>query len=548
MQSTAQDHTETLDFRGDQAHFRASTDLCVNSQQTSNMKFDELGLSDPLLKAIGDAGYESPTPIQAEAIPHLLMGRDIVGIAQTGTGKTASFTLPMIEILSTGRARARMPRSLILEPTRELAAQVAENFATYGKNHKLNMALLIGGVSFSDQEDKLDRGVDVLIATPGRLIDHFERGKVLLADIKVLVVDEADRMLDMGFIPDVEKIIKLLPPIRQTAMFSATMPSEIKRLTDSYMMNPRNVQVDATASAAQTVTQGLLRVSGGFAEKRAALRKLIRANDVKNAIVFCNRKRDVATLEKSLTSHGFNAAALHGDMHQSERMKTLARFRDGEITLLIASDVAARGLDIPNMSHVFNFDVPMHADDYIHRIGRTGRAGKEGHAFTLTTRSDEKFLDGVERLLGRPIPPIDPEGLQKSDAKSSPKRAKKADPESDPAVKAANEDANENAEEQAEDSRESKAPRRRRRSSRSRSEDKVSDNAEAESPVDHEDESSSAETNERARRGRGDREASGERSRSLSRSRSQNDDVEEIKDGHGKAFGKEEYTPAFLRR
>ena len=380
------------------------------------MQFHELGLSDPLLKAIGDAGYESPTAIQAEAIPHLLMGRDIIGIAQTGTGKTASFTLPMIEILSTGRARARMPRSLILEPTRELAAQVAENFEIYGKNHKLNMALLIGGVSFSDQEDKLDRGVDVLIATPGRLLDHFERGKVLLADIKVLVVDEADRMLDMGFIPDVERIIKLLPHIRQTAMFSATMPTEIQRLTDSYMMSPRTVQVAPQASAAETVTQGLLRVRGGFTEKRAALRKLIGASNVKNAIVFCNRKRDVAVLEKSLRSHGFNAAALHGDMHQSERMKTLEKFREGEIQLLVASDVAARGLDIPNMSHVFNFDVPMHADDYIHRIGRTGRAGKEGHAYTLATRADEKFLDSVERLLGRPIPPLDGGDSGKDDA------------------------------------------------------------------------------------------------------------------------------------
>ncbi len=397
---------ELLDFPAPRGHFPPNTRYRAISTQTSNMKFSEMGLSDPLLDAIGSAGYENPTPIQAEAIPHLLMGRDIIGIAQTGTGKTASFTLPMIEILSTGRARARMPRSLILEPTRELAAQVAENFEVYGKNHKLSMALLIGGVSFSDQEDKLDRGVDVLIATPGRLLDHFERGKVLLADIRVLVVDEADRMLDMGFIPDVERIIKLLPQIRQTAMFSATMPSEIKRLTDAYMMNPRTVQVDAQASAAETVTQGLLRVSGGFKEKRAALRKLIRESNVKNAIVFCNRKRDVSTLEKSLRSHGFNAAGLHGDMHQSARMETLAKFRDGEIELLVASDVAARGLDIPNMSHVFNFDVPMHAEDYIHRIGRTGRAGNEGHAYTLATRDDSKFLGGVERLLGKPIPPI----------------------------------------------------------------------------------------------------------------------------------------------
>ncbi|MDA0786932.1 MAG: DEAD/DEAH box helicase [Proteobacteria bacterium] len=424
------------------------------------MKFEEMGLSDPLLSAIESAGYENPTPIQAEAIPHLLMGRDIIGIAQTGTGKTASFTLPMIEILSTGRARARMPRSLILEPTRELAAQVAENFEVYGKNHKLSMALLIGGVSFSDQEDKLDRGVDVLIATPGRLLDHFERGKVLLADIRVLVVDEADRMLDMGFIPDVERIIKLLPQIRQTAMFSATMPSEIKRLTDAYMMNPRTVQVDAQASAAQTVTQGLLRVSGGFKEKRAALRKLIRDSGVRNAIVFCNRKRDVATLEKSLRTHGFNAAGLHGDMHQSARMETLAKFRDGEIELLVASDVAARGLDIPNMSHVFNFDVPMHAEDYIHRIGRTGRAGKEGHAYTLATRDDVKFLGGVERLLGKPIPPISASGIPSAGETSADNRPAADQPDDQEQPKSQSVKGSETAEEKSE------APRRRRRSRR----------------------------------------------------------------------------------
>ena len=454
---------ELLDFPALRAHFPHNMRLGAISTQTSNMKFEEMGLSDPLLQAIESAGYENPTPIQAEGIPHLLMGRDIIGIAQTGTGKTASFTLPMIEILSTGRARARMPRSLILEPTRELAAQVAENFEVYGKNHKLSMALLIGGVSFKDQVEKLDRGVDVLIATPGRLLDHFERGKVLLADIKVLVVDEADRMLDMGFIPDVEKIIKLLPQIRQTAMFSATMPSEIKRLTDAYMMNPRTVQVDAQASAADTVTQGLLRVSGGFKEKRAALRKLVRDSGVKNAIVFCNRKRDVATLEKSLRTHGFNAAGLHGDMHQTARMETLAKFRDGEIELLVASDVAARGLDIPNMSHVFNFDVPMHAEDYIHRIGRTGRAGKEGHAYTLATRDDAKFLSGVERLLGKPIPPIEATGKPSA---GEPKDAQE-EPKTQDAKGA------ESAEENTE------APRRRRRSRRKAAPEKETSESQA---------------------------------------------------------------------
>ena len=367
------------------------------------MTFEDLGLSPDLLSAITDAGYTEPTPIQAQAIPHLLMGRDVLGIAQTGTGKTAGFTLPMIEILAAGRARARMPRSLILEPTRELAAQVAENFAVYGKNHKLSMALLIGGVSFVEQNEKLDRGVDVLIATPGRLLDQFERGKILLADIKVLVVDEADRMLDMGFIPDVERIIKLLPPIRQTAMFSATMPPEVQRLTDSYMMNPRRVEVAPAASAAETVVQRLVRVKGGFTEKRQALRDLINSENVRNALVFCNRKRDVKVVDQSLRRHGFNAAALHGDLPQPVRTATLEKFRAGEIAILVASDVAARGLDIDDMSHVFNFDVPFNPEDYIHRIGRTGRAGREGHSITLATAAEGKYVQAIEKLIGGEI-------------------------------------------------------------------------------------------------------------------------------------------------
>lgn len=512
---------ESLDFPRRRAHFPHNTRLGAISKQTSNMRFEDLGLSDPLLNAIGDAGYESPTPIQAEAIPHLLMARDIIGIAQTGTGKTASFTLPMIEILSTGRARARMPRSLILEPTRELAAQVAENFEIYGKNHKLSKALLIGGVSFSDQEEKLDRGVDVLIATPGRLLDHFERGKVLLADIKVLVVDEADRMLDMGFIPDVERIIKLLPSIRQTAMFSATMPAEIKRLTDAYMMNPRTVQVAPQASAAETVTQGLLRVSGGFREKRAALRKLIRSSDVKNAIVFCNRKRDVATLEKSLKSHGFNAAGLHGDMHQTARMETLTKFRDGEIELLVASDVAARGLDIANMSHVFNFDVPMHAEDYIHRIGRTGRAGKEGHAYTLCTRDDAKFLGAIERMLGKSIPPIGSPADVKPNGDSSDAEAESGETKADDTPK---------ARETRDDDEKKDAPRRRRgrgRSEKTETSDEAKDKPEAKKQT--------REKREPVRTPK-------PRNENDSRKPRQDDD-----DGDA-AFGKDEHTPAFLLR
>ncbi len=373
------------------------------------MKFSDLGLSAEILRAVSDAGYETPTPIQRQAIPHVLMGRDVLGGAQTGTGKTAGFTLPMIEILSQGRAKARMPRSLILEPTRELAAQVAENFATYGKYHKLTKALLIGGVAYDDQEKLLDRGVDVLIATPGRLLDHFERGRLLLNDVKILVIDEADRMLDMGFIPDVEKIVGLLPPLRQTLFFSATMPPEIRRLADQFLSNPKQISVAPPASPASTVVQALVVVDE--AKKREVLRQLIYTHQVKNALIFCNRKRDVDILHKSLERHGFNAGALHGDMDQGTRTATLESFKMGEIILLVCSDVAARGLDIDDLSHVFNFDVPIHAEDYVHRIGRTGRAGRTGHAFTIAAREDGKFVDAIERLIGRQIPRVQVESM-----------------------------------------------------------------------------------------------------------------------------------------
>ena len=375
------------------------------------MSFSDLGLSEEVLKAVSDAGYQTPTPIQAQAIPYVLMGRDVLGIAQTGTGKTASFTLPMIDILSAGRAKARMPRSLILEPTRELAAQVAENFDIYGKYNKLSKALLIGGVSFSDQEQVLDRGVDVLIATPGRLMDQFERGKVLLNDVKLLVIDEADRMLDMGFIPDIEKIVGFLPKIRQTLFFSATMPPEIRRLTEAFLINPKQLSVaPAFKPTAESVTQGLVIVPAAES-KREVLRTLLRREAVKNALIFCNRKKDVGILHKSLERHGFNAGALHGDMHQSVRTETLDKFKAGEITLLVCSDVAARGLDIDDMSHVFNFDVPIHAEDYIHRIGRTGRAGRSGTAFTIATPEDGKFVSAIERLIHKEIPRVEVEGF-----------------------------------------------------------------------------------------------------------------------------------------
>jgi superfamily II DNA/RNA helicase len=368
------------------------------------MSFDELGLSDKVLEAVKAAGYATPTPIQAQAIPHVLTRRDVLGIAQTGTGKTAAFTLPMLTLLESGRARARMPRTLVLEPTRELAAQVVENFERYGANHKLSVALLIGGVSFAEQDMKITRGADVLIATPGRLLDHIERGKLLLTGVELLVIDEADRMLDMGFIPDIERIVKLVPFTRQTLFFSATMPPEIQRLADAFLHNPVKVEVARPASTGENITQLLVASGKDAADKRATLRRLIRdAQDLKNAIVFCNRKRDVATLHKSLLQHGFNVAALHGDMDQRARTIALDNFRTGEVPLLVASDVAARGLDIPAVSHVFNFDVPHHAEDYVHRIGRTGRAGRTGTAYTIIAPGDERSLAAIEQLTGQPI-------------------------------------------------------------------------------------------------------------------------------------------------
>jgi superfamily II DNA/RNA helicase len=384
------------------------------SETPDGVTFADLGFSPPLLSAIADTGYTKPTPIQWKAIPEVLAGRDVLGIAQTGTGKTAAFVLPMIERLSQGRARARMPRTLILEPTRELADQVAENFRKYGKNHKLTMALLIGGVSFGDQDALLTKGVDVLIATPGRLLDHFERGKLLLTGVNMLVIDEADRMLDMGFIPDIERIVKLTPFTRQTLFFSATMPPEIKRLTEQFLQAPAKVEVARQSQAAATITQRLLKSpSSDPKTKRAVLRAAIQSAmaTMKNGIVFCNRKTDVDIVAKSLKVYGFDAAPIHGDLQQSVRTATLERFRNNELQILVASDVAARGLDIPDVSHVFNFDVPRHAEDYVHRIGRTGRAGRLGEAFMVVTPGDTKALDAVQSLIKTTIEFADIEGL-----------------------------------------------------------------------------------------------------------------------------------------
>ncbi len=391
------------------------------------MTFDELGLEPKILQAVTESGYTTPTPIQIAAIPEALKGRDILGIAQTGTGKTAGFTLPMIQRLARGRAKARMPRSLVLAPTRELAAQVSENFEKYGKYHKLSMALLIGGVSFGDQDAKLTRGVDVLVATPGRLLDHFERGRLLLSGIEVMVVDEADRMLDMGFIPDIERIFKLTPMKRQTLFFSATMPPEIQRLTDTFLKDPVRIEVAKQATTAETITQRIVRIPGKDDKlKRSALRQLLEMDGVRNGILFCNRKSTVDVVTKSLQKHGLNARPIHGDLAQAFRTETLNKFRSGDIKFLVASDVAARGLDIPDVSHVFNYDVPFHSEDYVHRIGRTGRAGREGEAFMLVTPQDTKALDAILKTIGRKeIEELELSGLDEkvqSTAKKTPPR------------------------------------------------------------------------------------------------------------------------------
>ncbi len=377
-------------------------------------KFTDLNLNPKVLKAIEETGYLTPTPIQAGAIPPALEGRDVLGIAQTGTGKTASFTLPMISTLYRGRARARMPRSLVLCPTRELAAQVAENFDAYAKHTRLTKALLIGGVSFKEQEQIIDKGVDVLIATPGRLLDHFERGKLILSDVKVMVVDEADRMLDMGFIPDIERIFGLVPFTRQTLFFSATMAPEIERITNTFLSNPARIEVARQATASETIKQGVVefkpsRRDREGSEKRNVLRALIESEGeaCRNAIIFCNRKVDVDVVAKSMKKYGLDAAPIHGDLDQSHRTRTLDGFRDGSLRFLVASDVAARGLDIPNVSHVFNYDVPSHAEDYVHRIGRTGRAGKTGTALMIATPRDEKNLDAIERLIETTVPRVE---------------------------------------------------------------------------------------------------------------------------------------------
>ena len=500
------------------------------------MSFSTLGLSPKVLAAIEAAGYTEPTPIQAQAIPHVLERKDVLGLAQTGTGKTAAFSLPILTLLERGRARARMPRSLVIAPTRELAAQVAESFETFGVNHKYTMALLIGGVSFDEQEKKLTKGADILIATPGRLLDHFERGKLMLTGVEFMVVDEADRVLDMGFMPDLERIFKLVPFTRQTLFFSATMPPEIERFVNTFLHAPERVEVSRASSTSDTITQVLLPAPAVAQGKREVLRSAINsAKDLTNGIIFCNRKRDVSVVERSLKRHGYNVGCLHGDMDQRARMQTLDAFRNNELTLLVASDVAARGLDIPAVSHVFNFDVPTHAEDYVHRIGRTGRAGRTGTAITLATKADGKYVSAIESMIGQPIPheilegdqpaeqeataPTGDEQKQTSDEKPSRRRGRRGGRKNAESQASSGKDAEQVDEKQAKQAGEKPGKQSEEPSVRSKSDD---DKA-ARKPDD--DRSSS-------KRGRGRRN-----------NRSDQDGPDDQR-----PFGETDYVPAFLLR
>jgi superfamily II DNA/RNA helicase len=527
-------------------------------------EFSQLGLSPTTLQAVADTGYTTATPIQAAAIPVALAGRDVLGIAQTGTGKTAAFTLPLIDRLQSGRARARMPRALVLAPTRELADQVAESFAKYAKGTKLNWVLLIGGVSMGDQVAALNKGVDVLIATPGRLIDLFERGKMLLTGVEIMVIDEADRMLDMGFIPDIEKIFKLTPPKRQTLFFSATMPPEITRLTTQFLKDPTRIEASRPAMTADTITQYIVRIPTSDPKaKRTALRALVGREDVKNGIVFCNRKSEVDIVAKSLKTHGFDAAPIHGDLDQSLRMKTLADFRSGALKILVASDVAARGLDIPDVSHVFNYDVSHHADDYVHRIGRTGRAGKLGQAFMIVTPSDDKALDKVLKLIKKDPVELTLDGIDFAAIKDQPRRDSgrdggrgdkrgrgrgerpaRAPRHEDAAIEAGAEQPVVDAVEIAAPAAEEAAPARRTRSRRGA-------RSAAETPVEIADVAVAAPEAEPPPEPREPREPRRERGRG--RDRDRNADrreaapAEEARAGNGRPFGEAD-IPAFLRR
>lgn len=499
--------------------------------------FAELGLRDDILRAVTEAGYAHPTTIQARAIPEVIAGRDVLGIAQTGTGKTASFTLPMLHILAAGKARARMPRSLILSPTRELATQTSANFETYGKYLNLSMALLIGGVGMGEQEKALEKGVDVLIATPGRLLDWFERGKILLGGVNIMVIDEADRMLDMGFIPDVERIIQLMAMRRQTLLFSATMPKEIKRLADKFLKDPVEIEVARPAQTTALIKDVLVPLQRAT-DKREALERLMTTENITNAIIFCNRKRDIGGLTRFLKSNGIKAGDIHGDLEQSHRDATLSAFRKGEIDMLVATDVAARGLDINDMPVVINFDVPIHADDYVHRIGRTGRAGKEGRAFSFATKMDSKFITAIERVTGRTLERYEL-SLKSEPAPATKKVAAKPVEVAEQVEEAVPAELSDAQVAMAAEPAVEQPPARKRRSTRSKrpSEPKTAEIAAATETKSSEVKSSETKSSETTRSMRGDQ---GTRRRSDSRRRDSRDETVIV--------GMGDHTPAFMLR
>ena len=377
------------------------------------MSFSSLGLSAPILTAVTDKGYQTPSPIQAQAIPAVLSGKDVMAAAQTGTGKTAGFTLPLLELLSQGpRARNKQVRALVLTPTRELAAQVAESVTTYGKHLPLRSAVVFGGVGIGPQISRLQRGVDILVATPGRLLDLYQQQALSFSQLEILVLDEADRMLDMGFIHDIKKILAILPPKRQNLMFSATFSDEIRTLAKGLVHNPVEVSVTPRNSTANTVAQLICPVDKS--KKSAALVKLIQQGDWQQVLVFSRTKHGANRLAKALDAKGITAAAIHGNKSQGARTKALANFKSGEVRVLVATDIAARGLDIDQLPQVVNFDLPNVPEDYVHRIGRTGRAGADGKAISLVSDEEAKLLADIERLIGKNLPRTLVEGLEPS--------------------------------------------------------------------------------------------------------------------------------------
>ncbi len=378
------------------------------------MSFATLGLADGLLRAVADEGYSVPTPIQARAIPEILAGHDLLAAAQTGTGKTAAFTLPLLQMLTIGAKAAqpghpRVIRVLVLVPTRELAAQVNESVRTYGRHlPQVKTALIFGGVNFNPQADQLRRGVDIVVATPGRLLDHAQQRTVNLSHVEYLVLDEADRMLDMGFIHDIRRILKLLPAKRQNLMFSATFPDEIRQLSQGILKNPATIDIAPRNSAVETVTQRLIHV--GKHDKAGLLSHLIRTGSWRQTLVFTRTKRGANKLAERLAHDGITTDALHGNKSQNARTRALAGFKAGEVTVLVATDIAARGLDIDQLPHVVNFELPNVPEDYVHRIGRTGRAGLEGEALSLVGTEERDELRAIERMLKRTIEAIQVEG------------------------------------------------------------------------------------------------------------------------------------------